>query len=474
MLRVIRPFAVAAALTLVCPAAPLAVAQGGAVAATPVTPGTIVQTIPISLDGRAVDGRADLRFALFDARTGGSQIGPELTRSNALVINGLYNAQLNFGPGAFDGNQRFIRVQVRRPAGSTQPFRLSGSRRPVSISPYALFPLNEGTPGPQGPQGPQGPAGGAINGLQLGARKFSPSLNKPLLINPSGFVSPEAVGTPPPRGIDLDLRAITFDGTYLFVIDAATSRVFRLDPRGAVAHRFASTQIDPAAVVSDGTDAWVANRGSGTVTQYRLLDMSLLRAIPVGVQPSALLFDGTSVWVANTGSNTLTIINASTGSITATVPVRVRPVAIAFDGGAIWISHEGTNVVSKLDQVSNTIISDIPASSPGPMAFDGQDLWVYNRGDNSLQKINVAGGVESARFPMTPPALANATALVADGRRLWLTAFAGPANPTPLLRQISTANGFTFVLEDLPAGGYGAAFDGLRLWTPVGQQVRGY
>ena len=62
---------------------------------------------------------------------------------------------------------------------------------------------------------------------------------------------------------------------------------------------------NPVALAFDGTNIWVVNQGSGTVTRLRASDGVVLATLPVGSSPLAVLFDGTSMWVLNGGSQTL-------------------------------------------------------------------------------------------------------------------------------------------------------------------------
>lgn len=108
-------------------------------------------------NGAPLTGTADFRFTLWDAASGGAQVGPTLLVSGATLTSGLITAELEFGPGAFAGEGRWVEVAVRAPAGSGSFITLS-PRQSVSPTPYALFALN-GNPGPTGPAGPQGVAG---------------------------------------------------------------------------------------------------------------------------------------------------------------------------------------------------------------------------------------------------------------------------------------------------------------------------
>jgi hypothetical protein len=81
------------------------------------------QSTAFTLQGRlddagvAADGLHDLRFRLFDAASGGAQLGPTLCIDSLLVTEGLFTATLDFGPQFSAPAQRFIEIDVRRDAG---------------------------------------------------------------------------------------------------------------------------------------------------------------------------------------------------------------------------------------------------------------------------------------------------------------------------------------------------------------------
>ena len=80
---------------------------------------------------------ADFEFALFDAEEDGLQIGPTLSADDVGLVNGLFTISLDFGPGAFDGDARWIEVAVRSPAGAGG-FTTLNPRQPLTAAPYAL------------------------------------------------------------------------------------------------------------------------------------------------------------------------------------------------------------------------------------------------------------------------------------------------------------------------------------------------
>lgn len=71
-------------------------------------------------DGNApARGAHDYRFRLFDAATGGNQVGPILCLDDVEVVDGVFTAQLDFGPEFATTEERHLEIEVRRDTGLT-------------------------------------------------------------------------------------------------------------------------------------------------------------------------------------------------------------------------------------------------------------------------------------------------------------------------------------------------------------------
>ena len=122
-------------------------------------------------------GPHSFRFRLYDAASGGTQIGLVLAAPSTQVIDGRFAVELNFGSSPFVGNTRWIEIDVA-PGASTNYTTLT-PRQKITAAPYAAFALN-GNPGPAGPIGPAGPQG---------------------LQGPQGPIGPSGIqGVPGPQG----------------------------------------------------------------------------------------------------------------------------------------------------------------------------------------------------------------------------------------------------------------------------------
>lgn len=86
--------------------------------------------------GVPANGPYDLTFTLYDALTGGTQVGTTLTSLNVTVTDGHYEALLDFGNLAFWGQARWIQIAYR-PAGSGSYTTIT-PRRSVPVVPYAV------------------------------------------------------------------------------------------------------------------------------------------------------------------------------------------------------------------------------------------------------------------------------------------------------------------------------------------------
>jgi hypothetical protein len=88
-----------------------------------------------------VSGTCDFTFALFDAATSGAPVGSTLARNAVAVSNGVFNVQLDFGAGAFDGSDRYLQIAVVCPSGGGALTPLT-PRQPLTPTPYTINALN--------------------------------------------------------------------------------------------------------------------------------------------------------------------------------------------------------------------------------------------------------------------------------------------------------------------------------------------
>jgi len=82
-----------------------------------------------------VNGSCDIAFRLFDAPSGGNQNTFPITQTLALA-NGYFTTMLDFGAAPFNGDARWLDMQVRCPSGTGAFTPLT--RQALTAAPYAL------------------------------------------------------------------------------------------------------------------------------------------------------------------------------------------------------------------------------------------------------------------------------------------------------------------------------------------------
>jgi hypothetical protein len=85
-----------------------------------------------------VNATCDLQFKLWDAASGGAQVGDTILLEDVLLADGLFTARLDFGAAAFRGQARYLEVAASCPVGSAF---VPLPRQELTASPYALWAL---------------------------------------------------------------------------------------------------------------------------------------------------------------------------------------------------------------------------------------------------------------------------------------------------------------------------------------------
>jgi len=87
-------------------------------------------------DGQPVTNTCDFDLRLYDAATGGGQIGSTVNTNGVDVVNGLFIVSVDFGDRRFTGDARWLEINVEC-SGDLGPTTLS-PRQELAPTPYAL------------------------------------------------------------------------------------------------------------------------------------------------------------------------------------------------------------------------------------------------------------------------------------------------------------------------------------------------
>ena len=138
-------------------------------------------------EGLPTDGDYDFVFRLFDAETGGAQIGGDVTVDAWPVVDGLFTLQLDFGSGAFGSDARWIAIDVR--AAGSGDYTTLLPRQPVTAAPVAQYAL--AGPGSAGYWAENGTAIYNTNAGNVGVSTASPLFNLHVYdMVPAGEIQP--------------------------------------------------------------------------------------------------------------------------------------------------------------------------------------------------------------------------------------------------------------------------------------------
>jgi DNA-binding beta-propeller fold protein YncE len=69
---------------------------------------------------------------------------------------------------------------------------------------------------------------------------------------------------------------------------------------------------------------------------------------PTGSGPRGVAYDGTNIWVVNGASGTVSKIDPTTGTKTD-YRTGTAPAGVGYDGSNIWVANAGSDTVSKIN-----------------------------------------------------------------------------------------------------------------------------
>jgi N-acetylneuraminic acid mutarotase len=87
--------------------------------------------------GNAANGIYDFTFAVWNAASGGAQQGAAFATNTVPVTNGYFVVTLDFGPGVFPGDSRWLEIWVR--TNGVVGFTTLTPRQQLTPSPYAIM-----------------------------------------------------------------------------------------------------------------------------------------------------------------------------------------------------------------------------------------------------------------------------------------------------------------------------------------------
>jgi hypothetical protein len=237
-------------------------------------------------------------------------------------------------------------------------------------------------------------AGGASNVLVAAGRVFVTGLNSPgdlYLIDPTQppgavFTAVSTLGAGP--------QGIAFDGTHIWTANLGGS-VSIITPQASTPYPASNVStgfMQPFGVLYDGAHIWVTDFTAGALHK---LDPAgaILQTVPVGSAPAFPVFDGTNIWVPNLGSNSITVVQASSGTVVATIGTDTNnklnsPYAASFDGERVLVTNDSGSSVTLFKAADLSLLANVTVSgsSPNGACNDGINFWI-TVGTGNLQRF---------------------------------------------------------------------------------------
>ena len=194
-------------------------------------------------------------------------------------------------------------------------------------------------------------------------------------IDPS---QPEGAATLVTSSLGNGPQGIAFDGSKIWTANFGEGSVSIVTP-GTWTDLTVSTGFSgPYGILYDGANVWVTDLNAGTLLK---LDSNgaILQTVPVGTEPLFPIFDGTNIWVPNNLSNSVTVVRASTGDVLTTLTGNGLsfPVAAAFDGQRVLVTNNGTDSASLWKASDLSAIGSVPMNQgPYGACSDGIHFWI--------------------------------------------------------------------------------------------------
>jgi hypothetical protein len=266
--------------------------------------------------------------------------------------------------------------------------------------------------------------------------------------------------------------------------------------------------LDPQMVRCDGSDVWVANSDSNSVSRVRASDGKLLEtwtgfnspfaafpamgrifvtgktgpgflyridpsqsvgpvttiATNLGNLAQAIAFDGGRLWTSNIGASISIVTPGATlpWTVTTVTSGFASPQGIIYDGSNIWVPDNSAGTLLKLDAAGSVLQTVTVGQSPGFPAFDGTNIWVPNNDTPSVAVVRASSGALLAT--LTGANLTGPWAAAFDGQRVLVTENASQGVWIWKAADLSPIGFFPLGVGTLPIH---AASDGVNFWITL-------
>jgi DNA-binding beta-propeller fold protein YncE len=175
---------------------------------------------------------------------------------------------------------------------------------------------------------------------------------------------------------------ITFDGARVWTVN--DNSVSIVTPGASIPWTVTTVTVGfspgMAGAVYDGASVWVTDFDGGKLDKLDA-NGAILQTVTVQTNPALPVFDGTNIWVPNIASNSVSVVRASNGAVLTTLTGNGlnAPTAAAFDGQRVLITNYTGSSVSLWKAADLTTLGTFSVGTtqnPWGACSDGASFWV--------------------------------------------------------------------------------------------------
>ncbi len=381
--------------------------------------------------GTPLAGNYDLTFKLFDAETGGNQVGSSILLPQVPVSQGLFTVELDFGGLVFiSGADRWLETAVKAVTLSPRtkitsvplamfsqaPWVSSGSDIHYNLGQVGIGVANpttkldvDGMVKMTGFKLTTGAAAGCVltsNGTGTGTWQ-PPTIAADALSDYVGDITNLASTDANPTILhtiaDTDGPvSVAISGRYAYVANVIGDNMQVMDisnPANPVVVGTVTTADSPSSIAVSGRYAYVTCSGG---SKLQVIDIAnpaspaVVGETPTGVYPESVAVSGRYAVVANMGADSVQVIdvsNPTNPTIAGTLAVTSDPMAVAISGKYAFVACYTSNNVKVVD-ISNpaslSVVGTCPVGAhPLSIAIQGRYAYVACSGNGQLYILDI-------------------------------------------------------------------------------------
>ncbi len=188
--------------------------------------------------------------------------------------------------------------------------------------------------------------------------------------------------------------------------------------------------------------------GAGTISVINSADNTIAATILVGSGARGVAVNGNEVYVANFNDDTVSVISTTTNLVTHTISVGDKPRGILSSGSNIYVENYGDGTISKISTGSHTVTNTIKVgNTPAGMTAVGADIYLTRFTDGKVSILNPSTNTLSNSVPLLSSATVNSNIITLT----YDTAL--DTGSTPTTTDFSVSNGSTISVSSVNVTG---------------------